>query len=40
MTILILQAREEKLFVDWEKGVVVLLKANEAVCRSYFAIKT
>lgn len=32
--------REEKFFVDWEKGEVVLLKSNEAVCRSDFAIKT
>ena len=40
MSILIHQAREQKFFVDWEKGEVVLLKGNEAVCRSDFALKT
>lgn len=35
-----LQGREEKFYVDWDKGEVIVLKGNEEVCRSDFAIKT
>ena len=34
------QVRDDKFFVDWEKGEVVILKGNDSVCWSDFAIKT